>query len=210
VSPAAGRPLRTKPAPPGALADQLRAEREQAELLPLLRTAAERWTAAIGALLAATGVAGIASGPAAFRALDDPWGELGTGVLLVGVAGGVAGLWLAARASMQRFDPILVGGETRRRVVNRRFEEARRQLRWAQVASAIAIGALLLSAVILWTAPQEPASDPLVQGRDAAGRAICGPLAGRGTVTLVAADGTGALVRDLRDLRVVARCPQTR
>jgi hypothetical protein len=210
VSTGEGRPLRTRPSSREALADQRRAERIQSELLPQVRQAAERWAAAIGALLAAVGVAGIASGPDRFRALEAPWGDVGAVALLLGVLCGVASLWLAASASIFKFDRILISGEELRRAEQRRFSEAHRQLTGAQRAAAVAMTALLAAVVIQWAAPTEAARRRLVLGRTAGGETICGVMSGQGSTALVEVGDGGALVRELVGVRVVPRCPRTR
>lgn len=183
----------------------------QSDLLTLVREAAQRWAAAAGALLTATGIAGLATGAETFRKLDAGWPEIGGLLVGVGVCAGVLGLWKASEASVVRFQDGLISADALRRHEQSAFRDARAQLTCAQRATAVAIIALLGAAIVLWAAPREPPKSTFISGRTEDGDQLCGKLAGADATALVVDDkGNGRLLSDLDRVRAVERCPPTR
>lgn len=204
-----GRAVPRHRSSPSALAAQRRLEEAQPHLVEAIRESAERWLAFSTTLLAAVGFSALIAGPGEFAKLEKSWDVLGGGLFFVGALFGVIGTFRAATAAQRSFRIVRVlTGRDLLEHERTAATNAAASLASSQRAVAAAVATILLSALVLWTAPGAEDSEKHLQGLTADGEVACG--------NVVDATGPAALhtasrvitLASLREIKVVTHCPQ--
>jgi hypothetical protein len=190
-----------------------------------LRGAAERWIGGVTALFSLFGLAGVTITRATVTGLST-WWQVGVAIAAatsIGLAG--VAIWWIYRAAygwpvtspVSTDDEVLAWYEGRLAAPRTQAGYLRRGVG----AAGLALTALVVTAGLLWFAPQQPAAGPLVQATLGDGSRVCGTLlAGPATGTTGVAEATGTVrirrasdgtavpvpVRSLASLSAVAAC----
>lgn len=203
--------FRVRPYREGSEPWQARADQLALDALPAVRAAAERWSAAIGGLMAAASVAALLKGPSAFNELGGWAGAAGRVCFLLAVVVAMAALVASALAAQPTPARLtLATGARLRELHESRFETAAAQLTFSRWAALGGVVLLATAAVLMWVGPRSTVAErPMVAARTSAGALLCGRLMSGGARLRVGTRQSSVMVRvdALSRLQVVNRCP---
>ncbi len=167
-----------------------KAREEQVGALAKVRASAEKWAASLTTALGVVGLAALLEGPKVFTGLTDDyrwWAErlfFGASVVaLIAVACATA----AAHASVSKI--LDNSGEAYKSWVGTQIGTAQLLLKSSRWLAALAVAAVLASALLLWFGGDKPSSPTVI---DATGSAVC--LGGSGSAS-ASLDGVAYVVR---------------
>ena len=190
---------------------QERADRLSVDGLATLRAAAERWSAAIGVLLAAASLGALLKGPADFAKLEGAAGTVARASFVLAVVLGLVALVAGVLAAQPQAGRLQLATAARLKHLERsRYATAEGQLQLSRWTALVSVALLALAAVLMWVGPREGGSDrPLISVRTEGGQLVCGPLTAGGATLSIGEGSTRALVPsdEVARLRVVKKCP---
>jgi hypothetical protein len=189
------------------------AEELQFEALEGIRASAEKWVAAIAAILGIFTVAAVVKGPSDVSKIDLGW----TIVVAAATAGAIGcAVWatyLASRAAYGVPTKLYRVGSELRKYHRSQADEAGRQLTSAIRYSLQAVALLALAVGILWfVTPREPAAQASVLVVTADGEVVCGSLQGAeddSSISVKPKEDPARTIEaaDVASVTAVASCP---
>ncbi|MDX3535482.1 hypothetical protein PV721_14120 [Streptomyces sp. MB09-01] len=145
-----------------------------------LRSSAEKWIAAVTALLGLFGLAGVVVGKDAFVGMSTEARVVAGIFSLVAIAGAAGALVLAYKAAYGWPVEVNLGNDHLLTTwfINRRerLKEAARQLRCAVVWALCSLGALVVALGCIWFWPRSSPAGPLVEVTRGNDSKVCGTL----------------------------------
>lgn len=192
--------------PVAALHAQRELRVQSAAALPAVRAAAASWAAATGTLFGAAGIAALLAGPGNFAQLPGPWRAISTILFAVGGAAGVLAGLMATWAAQTRFRQTLLSPKSKEQFEKDALSRALGQLQDSRVLAVGGVGAVLASAVILWSVSPVAASN-LIQATDQQGDVVCGSVTNEGSVPVLRSGNQSVPLSRLRHFRSAKTCP---
>jgi hypothetical protein len=180
-----------------------------------LRSSAEKWTAAVTALLGLFGLSGFVIGKDTFTGLP-LWTTWSAGAAaLAALALGVSAVYLSYKAAYGWPVIIDLGNDEQLRTwyadKRARLGQAAKNLKAGVLLAIMSLTALALAAGLIWFAPRE-LSKPLVKVTLVTDAQVCGHVltsTQRSTTRIMKTDGevTTIPLRQVRSIAVVTTCP---